>query len=76
MLKFINEQIAAGCLPVSYIRLPAVFGNECDFRWKQYHNSKLEYIKVAYNVGDEEHCEIQAVLLYHWMTAGISATAF
>lgn len=57
--EFIRRRIANGNIIVSYKRKKTLFGNEAEFRWKDYHNSANVRLKVSYNVPDEDHekCE-------------------
>ena len=50
ILLFILETLEHGCVPMTIIVRPMVFGNELEYRWKRYHNSTITCIKTAYNV--------------------------
>jgi hypothetical protein len=50
MLTFIAETISEGGAPVSFTIRPMLFGTESEYRWKKYHNSKYECLKVEYNL--------------------------
>lgn len=63
MLDFIKDIVATGGYPRYYQRKATVFGNEVEFRWKRYANSRHHCIKTTYNLSDDEHAEIIKYLL-------------
>lgn len=48
MLNFIQANIEAGCVPVSATGNKTLFGVEVFYRFRRYHNSRSECIKMGY----------------------------
>lgn len=63
MLDFIKGIVTQGGLPRFYHRKATVFGNEAEFRWKRYANSRRHCIKTTYNLSEDEHVEIVEYLM-------------
>jgi len=62
MLNFIKETLRDGGLAISYAMRDTMVGNECEYRWKKFYNSRVEYIKTEYNVSPKENDEIVYML--------------
>jgi hypothetical protein len=62
MLNFITTKLAAGCVPLTFTVRKTVFGNEAEFLYRIYHNSRTNCIKVAYNIsGAQRRACIKAI---------------
>ena len=63
MTEFVAGIMRKKPVRVFYVRRFTVFGNEVEFRWKPYFNSRTWRVKTSYNVTDADHAEIRRLIL-------------
>jgi hypothetical protein len=56
---------------IFYVRKPTLFGNEAEFRWKRYFNSRCWCVKIEYNLPDDEDAAIRSLILMHYPGARV-----
>jgi len=75
MLTLLRHIIDSGQVPSQFRIAPATFGTEVELRWKRYHNSATDYIRVFYNPPSEEVEKCRDMLAaFGWQSVVVHAT--
>jgi hypothetical protein len=73
LAEFMEKKLAEDVMPVGYQLRANGPGNEAEFRWKRAHNSKVDLLRVGYDLTAEEHSRCLALFYRACKAKGVPA---